>query len=122
VHSGDCRPGITTSSGGRNDETIIIDIARLPPQQHSVALCVVSCTGQPLAAANGAKVTVTAHPPHPFDILSAAAASPSKRRPVTPSSVGSLKVAADRLHAQGRVVGVFSLTAGDLTFVEHCRI
>jgi stress response protein SCP2 len=86
VHSGDCRPGVASpsqSSSGRNEECIVVDIARLPPHQHSVALCVVSASGQPLGVANAAEVSLTAFPTLSSRPAVMAAASPSKRRPGT---------------------------------------
>jgi len=89
VHSGDARPGVPgcpPPPNGRNEETIVIDIARLPPDQYSVAVCVVSASGQPFAAANGAEVTLTAFPAAFIRPSSAAAVSPAKRRPITPNA------------------------------------
>jgi hypothetical protein len=110
-HSGDCRPGTTPQSDGRNEESIFIDLARLPPHQHSVALCVVSSSGQPFSVANAAEVTLSAFSSSSARMQSPAAttASPSKRRPITPvAPISSGKA------KQGKTVGVFSLTAGKL--------
>ena len=130
VHSGDCRPAAaaaaaagagaaasqsTPAFNGRNEESIVIDIARLPPHQHSVALCVVSASGHPLGAANAAEVTLTAFPAFPNLPSSAttSAASPSKRRPITPNALSGTPVR--RSEQQGKTVGLFSLTAGNQT-------
>ena len=99
-HSGDCRPGIS------------IDLARLPPHQHSVALCVVSSSGQPFSVANAAEVTLSAFSSSSARMQSpaATAASPSKRRPITPVAPKGTPSRSDA--KQGKTVGVFSLTAG----------
>jgi hypothetical protein len=111
-HSGDCRPGISPQSDGRNEESIFIDLARLPPHQHSVALCVVSSSGQPFSVANAAEVTLSAFSSSSARMQSpaATAASPSKRRPITP--VAPIGTPSRSGAKQGKTVGVFSLTAG----------
>ena len=139
VHSGDARPGVPgcpPPPNGRNEETIVIDIARLPPDQYSVAVCVVSSSGQPFAVANGAEVRITAFPASFIRPSSAAAISPAKRRPITPNASqvqpgfafqglgfhvlsginrcnASQGTPTRRDATNGKLVGSFTLTAGE---------
>ena len=113
-HSGDCRPSISPPSDGRNEESIFIDLARLPPHQHSVALCVVSAGGQPFSAANAAEISLVAFSASSARVqqLAGNTASPTKRRPTTPGApIGTPSSSSSK---QGKTVGKFALTAGKL--------